>query len=110
MPGDMRVRRSRPQSKYPPSQMRASAAMPLTMITLGSGAYLLLGVLVDIFVVRSPEGNRYYHTLLLTLLALAFVLAAEGFLSLIRAIPTAEMLGWPFRASVVGAVAYSIAY
>ena len=88
----------------------AGRATPLTMITLGAGAYLLLGVLVDIFVVRSPDGNRYLHTLLLTLLALAFVLAAEGLLALIRAIPAADMLGWPFRASVVGAVAYSIAW
>ena len=88
----------------------AGRATPLTMIALGAGAYLLLGVLVDISVVRSPDGNRYLHTLLLTLLALAFVLAAEGLLALIRAIPAADMLGWPFRASVVGAVAYSIAW
>lgn len=85
-------------------------ASPWATMALGAGAYLLLAALVDVCVVRVPEGNRYLHTLLVTLLGLAFVAAAEGFLAVIQAISPAEMLGWPFRAGAVGSVAYSVVY
>jgi len=77
---------------------------------LGAGAYLLLAAVVDVDVVRVPDGNRYLQTALLTLLGLAFVAAAEGLLAVIRAIRPREMLGWPFRAAAAGSVAYSLVY
>jgi hypothetical protein len=85
-------------------------ALALKTIAVGTGTYLLLAAAVDAGVVGMPEGNRFLHTLILTLLGLAFVLAAEGFLALIRAISPTEMLEWPFRAAAVGSVTYSLAY
>src|SRR5258708_10830048 len=83
---------------------------PLATLALGVGAYLLLAVVVEAGVIRKPEGNPALQTALLTLLSLASVAAADGFLGLIRAVSPQEMLGWPFRAAAVGSVAYSVAY
>ncbi|MGA2275220.1 MAG: hypothetical protein ABSH00_16830 [Bryobacteraceae bacterium] len=91
--------------------MRSGGSLSrLATPALGAGAYLLLAAVVDVGVIRVPDGNRYLQTALLTLLGLAFVAAAEGFLAVIRAIPPREMLGWPFRAAAAGSVAYSLVY
>src|SRR5260370_8406121 len=88
----------------------AAKLSPLATLALGVGAYLLLAVVVEAGVIRKPEGNLALQTALLTLLGLAFVAAADGFLAVIRAVPPPEMLRWPFRAAAVGSVAYSVAY
>jgi hypothetical protein len=82
----------------------------LAALALSGAAYLLIGVVVDIGVVRIPNGNRYLQTALIVLLGLAFVAAADGFLAVIRAISPSEMLGWPSVAAAAGSVAYSLIY
>ncbi|HEY6390307.1 MAG TPA: hypothetical protein VIX89_03450, partial [Bryobacteraceae bacterium] len=66
---------------------------PLATLALGVGAYLLLAVVVEADVIRMPGGNPVLQTALLTLLGLAFVAAADGFLAVIRTTSPLEMLG-----------------
>ncbi len=82
----------------------------VVVLVCGGLAYLLAAVAADLWVVGAPDGNRYVHLAVLTLLGIAFVTAAEGFLALIGAISTADMLGWPYRAAAIGSVAYSLAW
>src|ERR1700683_2993994 len=88
----------------------ARRASPLATLAWGAGIYIALAAVVDVEVVGSPTHNRFLQILLLALLGVAFVVAAEGFLAVIRAIPASEMLGWPFVASAVGSVAYTLMY
>ena len=80
------------------------------MLVCGAAAYALFAVAADLWVVGMPEGNRYVHLVILTLLGLAFVTAAEAFLAFIGAISPADMFGWPFRAAAIGSLAYSLAW
>src|SRR5579862_1459619 len=82
----------------------------LKTLAWGAGIYIALAAIVDAEVVGSPTRNPYLQKLLLMLLGIAFVVAAEGFLATIRAIPASEILGWPFRAGVVASIAYTLTY
>jgi hypothetical protein len=88
---------------------RRRLSAPIVM-GLGAAAYLIMAGFADVWVVGSPAGNRALQTMLLMLLGLAFVPAAEGFLAVIGAIRSADLLGWPSLAAAVGSVAYSLAY
>jgi hypothetical protein len=92
------------------SLQKKSGPSPLKTLAWGTAIYLVLGAAVDNAMVRSPLNNWYFQTLLLALLGVGLMVAADGFLAAIRAIPLSDMLGWPFRAAAVGSVAYSISY
>lgn len=85
-------------------------ARGLAILAIGAAAYLLAAIAADVWVVSAPDGNRYIHFGILTVLGLAFMTAAEGFLALIRAISQADMLAWPFRAAAIGSLAYTLAW
>lgn len=88
----------------------ASRATPIAIFAWGTGIYIALAAIVDVEVVDSPTRNRFLQTFLLALLGIAFVVAADGFLAVIRAIPRSEMLGWPSRAAALGSIAYTLMY
>lgn len=97
-------------STMPEAARPGSKLSPLATLALGAGAYLALAAVVDLVVIRVPEGNRVLQTALIAMLGLAFVLAAEGFLATIRATPRDEIQGWPLCAAAAGSVAYSVVY